>query len=342
MNPLKGGQGGKIFKNVFSVIIPLYNKAPYVEKAIRSVAVQTFREFELIVIDDGSTDKSLAIAQKTLSTVFPPLGGQGANPLGGWGAVTQFNSGVSVARNNGVALAKYPYICFLDADDWWAPTFLEEMKALIDKYPDAGIYGSGYFTVKNGRERKAVVGVEPGFERGYINYCEVYARTLIMPLWTGAVVVPKSVLVEENGFKPVLKLGEDFDLWLRISLHHPVVLLNKPLAYYNQDVEAANRAIGLKFYNPEEHMLFSDYGELMKNKDFKTLYDKLAIYSLLPYYLNNVNSAEVGRILNQIDWKTARSDYEKYYRLPKWMVIIYFKIMTLLSAVKKKIYLHRN
>ena len=239
---------------MFSVIIPLYNKAPYVEKAIRSVAAQTFREFELIVIDDGSTD---------IAAPQPPKGGAGLTYsdieqlIDGKGIlIKQKNSGVSTARNNGVALANYPYICFLDADDWWAPTYLEEMKALIDEFPDAGIYGSSYYIVKNGRERVAAIGVEPGFEKGTINYCQVYARTLIMPLWTGAVVVPKAIFDEQKGFKPTLKLGEDFDLWIRIALRHPVVLLNKPLAYYNQDVEVTGRAIG-NLHNPTSHMLWN-------------------------------------------------------------------------------------
>jgi glycosyltransferase involved in cell wall biosynthesis len=120
---------------VFSIIIPLYNKAPYIAKAIQSVASQTFQEFELIVIDDGSTDDSYSIARQMLDALNPPLGG--------WGAVHQENQGVSTTRNNGVKLAKFPYICFLDADDWWEPTFLEEMKVLIDAFPEAGIYGSG-------------------------------------------------------------------------------------------------------------------------------------------------------------------------------------------------------
>ena len=83
---------------MFSVIIPLYNKASYIEKAIRSVAAQTCRDFELIVIDDGSKDGGFEIAKKLLAALTPPLGG--------WGATCQKNQGVSVTRNNGVKLAK--------------------------------------------------------------------------------------------------------------------------------------------------------------------------------------------------------------------------------------------
>ena len=297
---------------MFSVIIPRYNKAAYVEKAIRSVAAQTFREFEVIVVDDGSTDivapqpsrnkigtGSKGGAGLTYSDIEQLINGRGR-------IIKQKNSGVSVARNNGVALANHPYICFLDADDWWAPTYLEEMKALIDEFPDAGIYGSSYYIVKNGKERPAAIGVEPGFEKGTINYCQVYARTLIMPLWTGAVVVPKAIFDEQKGFKPTLKLGEDFDLWIRVALRHPVVLLNKPLAYYNQDVEVASRGVVQdKIYEKSSFITFNlqylDKEERI-NRDLKILLDRLRVVSLLRYRIQGVYKAEVNELIQKIDF----------------------------------------
>ena len=312
---------------MFSVIIPLYNKAPYVEKAIRSVLAQTYREFELIVIDDGSTDDSLSVAKKCLLQTI------------NYKLIEQHNQGVSTARNNGVKQAKYPYICFLDADDWWAPTFLEEMKALIDEFPDAGIYGSAYYIVKNGQQRAAHIGVDNDFSKGLINYCRVYAKTLCMPLWTGATIIKKTIFEEENGFKPKLKLGEDFDLWIRIAMKHPVAFLNKQLAYYNQDVDVATRGVGVRFYLPEEHMLFTDYGELMNDKDFRFLYEKLALYGLLRYYLNNKNKKEIEAILKQIQWKEHSIKYSFYYRfIPKCIVKSWFFVLKYGSKAKQKLY----
>lgn len=309
---------------MFSVIIPLYNKAPYVAKAIESVLGQTYRDFEVIVIDDGSTDQSLEVA-KTFENKSITI-------------ISQPNSGVSTARNNGVKIAKYPYICFLDADDWWHPTFLEEMKRLITDFPDAGIYGSGYYIVKNGQERIAPIGVSQGFERGIIDYCEVYAKTLCMPLWTGAVIVPKNIFDEEGGFKSQLKLGEDFDLWIRIALKHQVILINKPLAYYNQDVDVNNRAIGSRFYKPEEHMLFSNYGDFMHNEGFRFLFERLALYGLLSYYLNDVNKLEVYQILSEINWNKHEHKYLLYYKkFPRWAVKVWFKIIKKLSIIKNRI-----
>lgn len=319
---------------MFSIIIPLYNKAPYIEKVLRSVQAQTCREFEVIIIDDGSTDGSYDVASKLIAefssspTTSPPLGG--------FRGASQPNQGVSTARNNGVKLAKYPYIAFLDADDWWTPAYLEEMKGLIEEYPVAGIYGSSYFYVKNGENRLPKSGLEKGFERGYINYCQVYAKTLWMPLWTGSVIVPKAVFDAEKGFKPRLKLGEDFDLWIRIAMKHPVVYLNKQLAYYNQDVDLGSRAIGYKFYTPETHMLFTDYGEWMEQEDFRYLFERLALYGLLPYYLENKNRHEVNRILSGIRWeKHERKYWWSYKGLPKWIVRTYSKLMRMGAYLKQ-------
>lgn len=323
---------------MFSIIIPLYNKAPYIEKALRSVQAQTYREFEVIIIDDGSTDNSFDIANKLIVEF---LNSTDQNPpLGGYRGASQKNQGVSTARNNGVKLAKFPYICFLDADDWWAPTFLEEIKRLIEEFPDAGIYGTSYYKVKDGKYISANIGVDEGFQQGYINYCQVYSKTMWMPLTSISVCIPKKVFKSENGFKPNLNLGEDFDLWIRIAMKYSVAFLNKPLAFYNQDVDIKNRAIGTRFYKPEEHMLFTDYSNMMRNDEFRFLFERLALYSLLPYYYNNINKIEVKNILLQIkNWKRHEIKYYIYYKiLPKNVLKKYFQILNILYRFKKSVF----
>ena len=152
---------------MFSVIIPLYNKVLYVEKAVRSVWAQTYRDFELIIVDDGSTDGSLSVVESLCSELSQ------TDLKAKFNIVSQKNSGVSTARNNGVKSARYPYLCFLDADDWWEPTFLEKMSRFIGEFPQASIYGIGYYIVKNGRKRVAPVGVDTDFEKGKIGRAHV-------------------------------------------------------------------------------------------------------------------------------------------------------------------------
>jgi len=288
---------------MFSVIIPLYNKAPYVEKAIQSVLAQTCQEFELIVVDDGSKDNSLEITRRHEGTKAR--------------IIEQKNSGVSTARNNGAKVAKYDYIAFLDADDWWDIRFLEEMKTLILTYSEAAMYGSSYYSVKNGKNRIAPIALPPNFESGYIDYIKTYAEKLCMPITSITAVVKKDVFNEMHGFKPTLKLGEDFDLWLRIALKYKVAFLNKPLAYYNQDVELQNRAVG-NLHKPETHMLWHlDGFEKQSDKVpyLKQLLDKLRIDGLFKYFLNNKYGALALEELKKVDWskqpKSAKERYEK-------------------------------
>lgn len=272
----------------FSVVVPLFNKAPYVVKTLKSVFDQTYRDFELIVIDDGSTDDSLSVVHSVMNNCVVP-----------YKLVHQENAGVSTARNKGVALSHGEYICFLDADDWWAPSFLEKMDELISDYPDAGIYGTNYYYIKNGRQRICVTA-----STGYINYCQVYSAGLVMPLTSITVAINSIVFNEFGGFKPNLKLGEDFDLWIRIALRYKVAFLNEPLAFYNQDSCPEWRGTK-QFVEPQYHMLWNlDYlsDEERINPDYKKLIDGLRTYSLLPYYLSRQYHDAARKELDKVDW----------------------------------------
>ncbi|MBR3698935.1 MAG: glycosyltransferase family 2 protein [Bacteroidales bacterium] len=292
----------------FSVVIPLYNKARYVAKAIGSVLSQTYTDYELVIVDDGSQDNSAEIAMQTI---------EGHDNCCFF---KQENAGVSMARNNGVAASHGDYLCFLDADDWWEPTFLEEMSGLIAEFPDAGIYGANY-TIVNETKRKtrvAKIGVEDGFVKGYINYCQVYAKTMAMPLTSSSVAIPKRVFCEYGGFPQGVKLGEDFVLWIHVALKYKVAFLNKPLSYYNQDVNAENRGIG-KLYKPEEHMLWNlaDLEPVeSQNSEYKHLIDSLRVNALMPYYLSKEYRKDALSQLNKVDWTRQSAKTRREYKRP--------------------------
>ena len=114
----------------FSVVIPLYNKEHYIEATIRSVLNQTCRDFEVLVVDDGSRDNSLALARKFESDRVR--------------IIPQENQGVSVARNTGIRNARGEFICFLDADDEWRPDYLATIDDLTVKYPESAIFVTAY------------------------------------------------------------------------------------------------------------------------------------------------------------------------------------------------------
>lgn len=313
----------------FSVVIPLYNKASYVRKAIQSVLAQTFTDYELVIVDDGSVDESAQIAADAIK-------GHDHCRL-----IKQENAGVAVARNQGVAASKGDYLCFLDADDWWEPTFLEEMRRLIEDYPEAGIYGTNYTIVNETRHktRIAKIGVEEGFEKGYINYCQAYAKTMYMPLWTGAVCIPKPVFDEMHGFPKGIRLGEDFILWIHIALKYKVAFLNKPLAFYNQDVETANRGVG-RLYAPNEHMLWNlaDLEPLEKsNDDYKNLIDALRVTALMPYYLSKEHRQAALSELNKVDWERQPERIKREYKRPIGLLKLKHSFLKLGSTVKRMI-----
>ena len=313
----------------FSVIIPLYNKAPYVAKAIGSVLAQTFTDYELVVVDDGSRDDSAEMAAKAMA-------GRPDCRL-----IRQENAGVSMARNNGVTASHGDYLCFLDADDWWEPTFLEEMSKLIEEFPDAGIYGTSYTIVNETKHktRVAPIGVEAGFEKGYINYCQVYAKTLAMPLTSISVAIPRFVFDEMQGFPKGIKLGEDFLLWIHIALKHKVVFLNIPLAYYNQDVDVANRGVG-RLHNPEEHMLWNltDLEPLeQSNADYKQLVDNLRTYGLYPYFLSRKYHDAAKKELDKVDWIRQPKKVMRRYKQPFFMQKWLYALRKIRSCIKSKL-----
>ena len=286
----------------FSVIIPLYNKAPYVQKALDSIIAQTYKDFECIVVDDGSSDGSLDVVRSS------DIGDCKLE------IISQPNAGVAVARNNGVAKSHGEYVCFLDADDWWEPTYLVEIARLIQEYPDAGLYATNYVYYKPGKTHVALK-----LERGYMNYPAAYLHGE-MPVWTGAACMPRKMFDEMGGFPKGIKLGEDFLLWAKTALHYNVVFCEKALAYYNNDVPSSLRATR-NLHAPQYHMLFnmddieqsaigSPYSEA-----WKALFDKLRVSGLMEYWLSDEYHDAAAAELKKVDWgkqpKRAKTQYEK-------------------------------
>ena len=326
----------------FSVIVPLYNKAPFVRKALESIASQTYRDFELIVVDDGSTDNSAAICEEFFQTFNHSLAHSiNVNPSFVHSFIRQPNSGVAAARNRGVAESHGEYVCFLDADDWWESTFLEEMDRLIAEYPDAGIYASNYIYYKPGKTHVAL-----SLPRGYMDYPKAYYEGDAMPVWTGATCMPRRVFYEMGGFPVGIKLGEDFLLWAKTVLHYPVAFSEKPLAYYNNDVPASLRATR-NLHAPEYHMLFNlgplerEIGQsAISNQQsviWKQLLDKLRASGLMDYWLSNEYHNAAASELPKVDWskqpKTAKAQYEK----PIWLLKVKRWIMRAGSYCKQRL-----
>lgn len=311
----------------FSVIIPLYNKAPYVRKALETVCAQTYRDYEIIVINDGSTDNSAVVADEYLKAT------DGID----YQIISQQNAGVSAARNAGVALSHGDYIAFLDADDWWEPTYLEKMAQLIADYPEAGLYACNYVYYKPSKTRVAL-----NIPTGYINYPQAYYESNAMPVWTGATIILKRVFEEIGGFPVGIKLGEDFLLWAKTAMHYPVAFCEDALAYYNNDVPVNLRATR-NLHHPNNHMLFrmdiiaSSLSPLASNLkiDWQALLDKLRVNGLLDYWLDKRYHDQAAEELKKVDWTKQSASVKRMYKTPIWIQKVKRWVMSCGSFVKQ-------
>jgi len=314
-----------------SIIIPLYNKAPYLLKALDTVCAQTYQDWECIIMDDGSTDGSGELVERLAAE----------RKDGRIRIFHQQNAGVAVTRNNAVAHAMGDLLCFLDADDWWKPNYLEKMAAFAIQYPDAGIWACNYTYYKPGKTRVGVSNLS--FETApYINYPKSYAQGTGMPVWTGAVMMRRSVFLEMGGFPLGIRLGEDFLLWARTAMQHKVAFLDEPLAYYNNDVPAALRATR-NLHKPECHMLFQ-MEELEKKAqscanaaDWKLLFDKLRISGLLEYWMDARYHDRAAIELQKVDWTQFPASVREPYLKPIWQLKLRRKLMTIGSYCKQKL-----
>ena len=192
---------------LFSVIIPVYNRPALLCRAIESVLAQTFRDYELIVVDDGSTDQTPSVARS-----YP-----------GVRCVRQQNRGVSAARNRGVAESSAPYLAFLDSDDAWLPGKLEAQYDFISREPSVRVHQTEEIWVRRGRR------VNPG-ERHRKPEGDIFVPSLALCLVSpSAVVIERTLFERMGGFDERLAACEDYDLWLRIALAHRVGLLRRAL-----------------------------------------------------------------------------------------------------------------
>ena len=199
---------------MFSVIIPLYNKASYFSATVQSVLNQTFTDFELVIINDGSTDNSLEIAQSFDDKRIRIF--------------TKLNGGVSAARNYGIERADREFIAFLDADDHWESNYLEELSKLIKVYPDCGMYASAHTIIYDNHKKPQCTHLKEGIVRDYFK--EMISSSVT---WTSATVINKKVYDKLGGFPVGMVAGQDSYMWAKIAKEYKVAFTPKLLASYN-------------------------------------------------------------------------------------------------------------
>lgn len=195
---------------MISIVIPLYNKESQITQTLQSVFAQTYPYYEIVIVNDGSTDNSVAKIEKMEDTRIR--------------LIHQHNAGVSAARNKGIEEANYELIAFLDADDEWKPEYLEAQYALYQKYPECSVYASNYeFRNSNGKISPTIIHKIPfqGQDGILNNYFEV-ASCSHPPLWSSAVMVKKEAMQTINGFPVGITSGEDLITWARLAVSNVI------------------------------------------------------------------------------------------------------------------------
>jgi glycosyltransferase involved in cell wall biosynthesis len=209
----------------FSVVIPLFNKERFIERSLKSVESQTFTEFEIIVVDDGSTDGGPRAVQGCQDPRIR--------------IVRQPNGGVSAARNRGITEARGKWIAFLDADDEYRPDFLHQAWMCASDFPRAGavfaraawMKGSSQVNIPGDRVK------QPTLLKDYLRFvaCEKGCE-----INSSAVAVRADVFEHSGAFPVGVKIGEDSDLWLRVAWTTEIAYIPKFLAVYHMEAGASN------------------------------------------------------------------------------------------------------
>ncbi len=225
-----------------SVIIPLYNKEQEIKRCLDSVLCQTFQDFEVIVVDDHSTDGGLSIVK---SYSDPRIS-----------VIEQDHRGVSYTRNHGVNLAKSDYVAFIDADDEWMPKHLETIVRLIENFPEAGMFATAYnLRTVDGKTQWPNYKCIPAspWEGLFPDYIKSIALGVGIdwPTNSSVVAIPKKIFYERGGYPEDFWMSEDTALYINIALKYPVAFSWELGAIIHLD--ASNRANDKKISPDYEH-----------------------------------------------------------------------------------------
>jgi glycosyltransferase involved in cell wall biosynthesis len=290
----------------FSVIIPLFNKEKDIRETLESVCMQDFSDFEIIVVDDGSTDNSRAEVESVQDHRIK--------------LYAKENQGVALTRNYAVERATAQHIAFLDADDRWLATHLSDLDTLIKAYPEAKWFGTAYekrFNTKLTVPMDAPVMKEAnwyGIVENYFANCHVDSIA-----WTSAMCFNKQFFQDLNGFDHRITngAGEDTDLWIRAALMSPLAFCTNISAVYN--LEGSNRIS----HTPTKERVFMDpdnYESAAKaDPDLKKYLDRNRYSFALQHKLaGDTNSYR--RFLKHMDWEKITGKQRLLLKLPNFLL----------------------
>jgi glycosyltransferase involved in cell wall biosynthesis len=300
----------------FSIIIPLYNKEKHIKDTLNSVLSQTNKNFEIIIVNDGSTDES-ELEVKSIQDERIKL-------------YTIENHGVSYARNYGVKKASSDFIVLLDADDYWKPHHLENLKKLQQAFPSCGLYAVAYESAFGERNIPSKYHNIP-LQQNWMGIVDDFfeSSTINCIASSSSVMIPRSVYEEVGGFDTTYNSGEDIDLWIRIALNYDVSFNNNVSVEINMIAE--NQA-SQSSINTRNHLNFDVFEDENTNKNLKTYLD-LNRFSIAIQHKVAGNHLKAKELINKIDKRNLNA---------KQRMLLHMNASVLKSLLKIKIFLRKN
>lgn len=260
---------------MFSVVIPLYNKEFSIINTIQSVLNQTNPNFEIIVVDDGSTDNSVQLLEQLNDNRIR--------------LIQQKNKGVSAARNRGINEAKYEWVAFLDADDLWKPIHLEEVLYMMSKYPNEMVYVTS-FEYSDNRSTFKYPQKSDVFEIN--NYFKEVIKERL--LWTSSVTVNKACFKKIGGFNININRGEDLDMWARLAKNYKIIKSVKVTSIYNL---VDQNSLTKSKSNIDNSIL--SIINLKDKKSYERKYFKRMIYSRIKQDIKDLDIRDLYKIIRK-------------------------------------------
>lgn len=284
----------------FSIVIPVFNKEPYIKECLKSVLSQRNDDYEIIVVDDGSTDNSANIIKNLNSEKIR--------------YIYKKNGGVSSARNLGIREANGEWITFIDADDIMYPIALEVYNSLIHKYPEAKVVVA---SVDQNRKKY------PSMNYDYIvkdyPYSDAinYAKNGFSLICSDCICIRRDLLDKTNGFNEKFSHGEDMDLWYRLSLETSFAKSEIPVALYNIGTinNSSTTVESKRRYAPIA--VLERPRSCFPNYSLKLLQGGKVFFNTIPLLLKNGNKKAFKLLFKYIDWTILFSLYMFYFRIIK-------------------------
>lgn len=299
---------------IISIIIPLFNKELFIKQTLLSVLNQTFSEFEIIIISDGSTDKSVTIINDIDDERIT--------------LYTTKNKGVSHARNYGISKANTDLIALLDADDLWEPNHLENLHTLYTNFPHCGLYATNYH--KQFFNGKKINTHFNGVSKDHFGIIEDYfsASTIDSIAWSSAVMIPKKIFHELGGFDEEMRSGQDTDLWIRIALKESVAF--SALTTSNKIILEPQHHLSYSSNRIDRLKLFDNFKDVdTSNSSFKKYMDlnrfSVAIERKIAGDFSNYN-----HLKNKIDFENLNLKQRVLLNTPSVFIKLLKQIQSLL------------